>query len=105
MGEDFDSFWCAYPRRQAKADALKAWRQTESLRPPLDVLLTILAQHCQQENWHKDGGAYIPLAASWCRGLRWEDELKVKLAPIPRKLDKYDLANIEYDRIHGKAKA
>ena len=69
----FDDFWLAWPklRRQAKADALKAWNQDT---PPLDAVLSALVWQRRQESWTKNFGAFIPLPATWLRGRRWEDE-------------------------------
>jgi len=70
----FDEFWKAYPRREAKADAKKAFQKLA----PNDLLLHIihgaLATQSKSEQWRKDGGKYIPLPASWLNGKRWEDE-------------------------------
>lgn len=68
---DFDTFWAAYPRKQAKRDAFKAWGQ---VHPPLEAVLTALAWQCDTDQWTRDDGAYIPLPASYLRGWRWEDE-------------------------------
>lgn len=70
----FDSFWSAYPKKQAKADALKAWN---ALAPDEDLQEKILAAIQVQRaspSWMKDGGQFIPLPATWLRGRRWEDE-------------------------------
>jgi hypothetical protein len=68
---DFGAFWAAYPRKTAKADALKAWQQ---VRPPLPAVLATLAWQRQQPDWLRDQGAFVPFPASWLRGRRWEDE-------------------------------
>lgn len=71
---DFDLFWQAYPKRQKKADARKAWRQ---LAPDTDLvqrILDALMWQTKQRGWLKDGGDFIPLPASWLRGERWDDE-------------------------------
>lgn len=69
----FDDFWRAYPRRQAKKDALKAWRTVDP-RAHGKILAAIRAW-CQCDDWRRDGGRYIPFPATWLRGERWEDEL------------------------------
>ena len=35
----------------------------------------------KSRDWTKDGGAYIPLPATWIRGRRWEDEETTSLRP------------------------
>lgn len=71
----FDTFWNAYPRKAAKKDAAKAWAK---LNPSPELVLTILEAlklQRQQESWLKANGAYIPYAATYIRGERWEDEV------------------------------
>lgn len=76
--EGFTRFWSVYPKKKAKMEALKAWFQTEEIRPPDDELVAAVEEQCQWDDWRKEGGQYIPLPATWLRGVRWEDE-EVKL--------------------------
>jgi len=72
----FQAFWSAYPRKTAKANALKAF---EKLNPDDDlmrVILRALLRWSKSAQWTKDNGQYIPHAATWLNGRRWEDELK-----------------------------
>lgn len=71
--EPFDQFWSAYPKRRAKKDAQKAWRQVDGARH-LDAILAALEWQTRQREWTKDDGAYVPLPASYLRGERWTDE-------------------------------
>lgn len=68
---DFMAFWAAWPKKQAREDAYKAWK---ALLPPLDAVLDALKWQRQQEGWLKDNGAYIPLPATYLRGKRWLDD-------------------------------
>ena len=70
---DFEAFWAAYPRKQAKGTAEKAWR---THRPPLPLVLTAIAAQKQSHDWLKDRGQFIPLPATWIRAKRWLDEVK-----------------------------
>ncbi len=65
---DFLDFWCIYPRRQAKLDAQKAWGKMDADKRKKAI--EMLPEHCKR--W--DDPQYIPLAASWLRGERFEDE-------------------------------
>ena len=76
--DDFAVFWDAYPKHKAKADAEKAWRQTLKVRPKLGVLLDAIEAQKMTRDWQKDGGAFVPLAASWLRGKRWLDEISAE---------------------------
>jgi uncharacterized protein YdaU (DUF1376 family) len=78
--QGFDDFWLLYPRKEAKQDALKAWRK---IKPDeLPAILAGLEVAIQTEQWRKDGGNWIPLPPSWLNGRRWEDEITAtKQAP------------------------
>ena len=71
--QDFDSFWSAYPRKKAKADARKAWSKAKN-RPPIESILSSLAIQVKSTDWTKENGKYVPYPATWINGARWEDE-------------------------------
>ena len=71
---DFDLFWEVYPKHKAKLDAMKAWRQTEKIRPCIEEILAAIQEQQRSNDWIKDGGQFVPLPASWLRGGRWLDE-------------------------------
>lgn len=69
----FAEFWHAYPRKEAKQNAIRAWAK---LRPDVELQATIAAgllAQCNTEQWRKDGGKFIPHAATWINGKRWQD--------------------------------
>ena len=73
----FEEFWKAYPKKQGKAGAEKAFIK---LSPPdelLDTMLKAIASQAKSEQWLKDSGQYIPYPATWLNGKRWEDEITV----------------------------
>lgn len=79
----FLHFWSAYPKKESKIDAEKAWKK---LNPPKDLLEKILLSVERSKlsaSWMKENGQYIPLPATWLRGRRWEDE--VKEFPTPKQ--------------------
>lgn len=70
----FDDFWRVYPRRDARRDAEKAWRQVG----PDDELAAAIIRHVEgraqcDAQWAK-GRQFIPLPATFLRGERWNDE-------------------------------
>lgn len=72
--DGFDDFWAIYPNRKAKQDAFKAWSK---LKPNAELQVSILkaiAEQCQGEDWRKEGGRFVPHAATWLNGKRWLDE-------------------------------
>ena len=79
---DFDVFWNKYPRKVAKADAMKAWK---SLKVNEDLMTRIMAglkKWIESDQWNRDSGKYIPYPASWLRGRRWEDEVNGSWPPV-----------------------
>ena len=82
MTDDFDLFWSKYPKKVAKADARKAWKQTASLRPDITQVLKAIDLACKTEQWMRGGGQFIPHAATWLRGERWDDEHEVVLPDV-----------------------
>ena len=97
----FAQFWELYPKKAAKAEALKAWLK---LAPDVALqgsILAALQKQVNSEKWKQDladGGKFIPHAASWLRGRRWEDDIAtytvgtgafVKTNQMPRAQDVY----------------
>lgn len=70
-GDGFAEFWQAYPRKDARPNALKAWKR---LLPPLEAVLASITRFKSTDQWTKDGGKFIPLPASWLNGERWKDQ-------------------------------
>lgn len=75
----WDAFWTLYPRREAKKDARQAWRSV----PPRDYVAVLVAV----AEWRKIWAAQMrdsrmtPLAGTWLRGERWEDEVPHEFTP------------------------
>ena len=68
---DFEIFWKAYPKKEAKKDAEQAWAKVDA---SIEVLLAAVAARAKSEDWCKAKGQFVPLPATWLRGRRWEDE-------------------------------
>ena len=73
---DFDRFWDAYPRKEGRAEAARVF---EKVDVSLQVLLAALEAQRKLPQWQQDGGRYIPCAAKWLSGRRWEDTPSVSL--------------------------
>ena len=80
--DEFELFWKTYPRKVAKAEARKAWKQTEAIRPPLEDVLKAIKSACTTEQWMRGNGQFIPHAATWLRGERWEDVHEVVIQGV-----------------------
>lgn len=75
---EFEEFWLAFknPPNSKKPEALKAWTQTEGLRPPLKDLLAAVAGYnawLDQENRKRRPNDQHPKqhASTWLRGEVW----------------------------------
>ncbi|HXF65637.1 MAG TPA: hypothetical protein VNK67_02920 [Burkholderiales bacterium] len=73
----FARWWMAYPRKEAKAKAIKAWCKLRVNDELLDAMLSAVENKRRTEAWTKNGGAYIPHPATWLNDRRWEDETAV----------------------------
>jgi len=67
---DFLAFWKAYPRKQNKPGALKAWKKAKP-PPPLPEILRALEWQTQSEQWRR---GIITHASTYLNQRRWEDE-------------------------------
>jgi predicted ArsR family transcriptional regulator len=77
-GHLFDRFWNAYPRKIAKQAAQKAFNQVKPEEALLVRMLTALERQKKSTAWTKDDGQFIPHAATWLNGRRWEDETEAE---------------------------
>ena len=80
MPEGFPEFWATYPKKDAKADAIKAWQQkgldvSETKRAQVMAGVAAWKRH---EQWTKDAGRFIPHPATFLRKERWNDETATK---------------------------
>lgn len=80
--DDFEIAWKAYPRKVAKADGRKAWKQTQAIRPPLETILQAIKAASKTEQWMRGNGQFIPHFSTWLRGERWSDEFEVVLPDV-----------------------
>jgi uncharacterized protein YdaU (DUF1376 family) len=71
--EGFREFWQAYPKKEAKQDAVRAWKKIAS--PERSAVIAAVARRCNSDEWRRERGRYVPLAATFLNGRRWEDEL------------------------------
>lgn len=81
----FDRFWAVYPRRDAKADAISAWRKIAPDAETVDLIVQRVAEQAQSPRWQEEGGRFIPLPATYLNGRRWTDEGAAIAATTPVK--------------------
>lgn len=72
----FQTFYTAYPKKKAPADAEKAFAK---VTVPVEVLLRAIAEQRKSEEWLKEGGRYIPYPATWLNDRQWENVQKIEL--------------------------
>lgn len=98
----FDDFWREYPRKTNKVAAFKAFKKVCKDRKMLATLLAALAQHRKSKQWKtKD---YIPHAATWLNGRRWEDDLTSLEDEPSGQQASYDLNAFRDRSLHGELK-
>lgn len=71
----FDLFWSAYPKKKSKDTARKVFKKRYNEIPEIEDLLMIVHRWAGSPEWTKDGGTFIPYAATWLNAGGWEDEL------------------------------
>lgn len=70
----FQAFWAAYPKKEGRTQAEKAWR---SINPDTDLMHVIIAAVDRDKGtdaWHRENGRYIPMPAKYLTERRWEDQ-------------------------------
>lgn len=72
----FEMFWEAYPRKENRTAAIKAWNEApkETVLQIPDILNAI-ERHKLSRQWTQDGGRYIPSPAKYISEQRWKDNL------------------------------
>lgn len=92
--DEFEIFWDAYPRHEGKQKARSAF---EKVSVPLQTLLDAVSAQKRSAQWSKDNGQFIPHAATWLNGKRWEDQLAPEKGGYvngKRNLDEYEIESI-----------
>lgn len=77
---DAVEFYGIYPRKKAKEDFFKAWKQMERERPPLQDMKEALGRQMAAPDWPQDITKVL-YPATWIRGKRWEDEPALLVRP------------------------
>ena len=76
----FDEFWNLYPKKVAKADAIKAWKKAIKRKSPDDLLkLTKLYAEGKLPEM-----TYIPYPASWLNKELYESVEVAEAKPLPK---------------------
>ena len=79
--ESFETFWLLYPKKVAKADAVKAWKQATK-KKTADELIGLVKAYSESKLPDQQ---YIPYPASWLnKGLYEAVELETN-KPLPKR--------------------
>lgn len=70
----FETFWKAYPKKEAKGAAEKAWVKIRDKGKTLPLILEALHWQTSSESWAQGNGQYIPHPATYLNAKRWLDE-------------------------------
>jgi hypothetical protein len=73
----FDRFYTVYPKKVARAAALKAFRASKPTESLVETMIAALKLQADSPDWQKEGGKYIPNPATWLNGERWKDQLAI----------------------------
>jgi hypothetical protein len=78
---DFECFWRSYPRHVGKGAAFKAWKR---LNPSLNLqgrILNAIGRQLRSGQWQRENGRFIPHAATWLNGARFDDDEGTSAVP------------------------
>ena len=75
----FDDFWLLYPRKVAKLDARKMWQRLSSAQRVAVITALVMWRKVWMDRGELE---YVPHAATWLHGERWEDELPPPTKPL-----------------------
>lgn len=70
----FEKFWKAYPRKEGKGVARKAFVKAIK-KTTIEAMVSAIQTQTKSATWNKDAGIFIPHPSSWLNGERWLDEL------------------------------
>lgn len=76
---DFDVFWEAYPRKESKPAAKKAFDKIHPDEQLMQKIITSIRAWKESAQWKENGGQFIPYPASWLNQQKWND---VPPAPV-----------------------
>jgi len=76
----FEQFWSYYPKKVARADAVKAWNRAIK-RKPADDIIRLAKDYSEGK---LPASEYIPNGSTWLNNNRWEDVETQKNKTLPK---------------------
>lgn len=92
FGEDFDSFWAAYPKKVGKPQAAKSFAKAIK-RSDIRTILAGLDRAKASRDWVKNGGQFIPHPTTWLNRDGWNDNEADPDPPGTKRLSNGHLFN------------
>lgn len=89
----FAIFWQAWPKKEARAAALAAWRKVPQDPDTLQAILDAIPRQQAAKDWPRENWRYCPQPATWLNQRRWEDEVP---EPVPK--GEHDLIGKDKER-------
>ena len=68
----FTTFWTAYPNKQGKEEAWRAWQRLKPDAALLETMLSAITQAKAADQWQR---GIVPHPSNWLNQKRWTDEL------------------------------
>jgi len=93
----FSVFWEAYPRKQSREDAKKAFLSEKIDLATLKIILQNINDRTVSGEYSQKRKSYIPLPATYLRGKRWEDEVIYKTLEASNNASKQRGSNSRAD--------
>lgn len=72
----FEEFYLAYPKKQARAVALKVWLKLQPSSEMVSKIIASVEEWKKSDKWQKDGGQFVPMPSTFLNQQRWDDEIK-----------------------------
>jgi hypothetical protein len=77
LADGFAEFWTEYPRKDSKARAFDLWKR-QRLHAQRELVMTHLRTIKVTEQWTRDGGKFVPHAATYLSQKRYLDEIETE---------------------------
>lgn len=89
VGDPFDEFWSAYPRKVKKPFARKAWDRAIKSNADPRTVIDAVPRHAA--HWRNTGTdiKYVPHPSTWLNGECWNDDLPAALPAAPAQRGGY----------------
>ncbi len=69
----FERWYTSYPKKEARADAERAWAKIDPDDALVTTMIETLAWQVPTKNWTEANYTFIPYPASYLNGKRWRD--------------------------------